>query len=477
MRAKAVAALVEAGHGARRRAATDDARAVRRPRAGARPPGRTSAWPRSSSRRARCTPPVKADESLAAYQAALDLARGADAERLRAHATLLCARYPGAFTRPDWREWAVAQIEQGLAGDAEQRDTFEVGALLIGRASMVRWFVLEGEELAKARRAAERAIEIAERIGSTQLLSHGLEALGWRDADHGFCDAARPADRMLEVVRRMPDRVEAAETLVIAAICLRTRRALRGRVRGRPRGGGVRHATSARTGACTPPRRRPSACSAPGASTSWPRPPPRRPRWSSTRAAGRARWARSRSPATRSRASRRSTRRPASAPAANVEAVGLHRSDSSFRYRGIEILRPFVGLERTRARIDYGEPVRGLVDGVHDLRAHVQLVALEDGDVEPLVAKARRVAREACAPPLGWIADWAEALRAGSLAGAIAATDALDAYGEHYTAARLMVDALRPDPRPRRRRGDRRAAARDGRARRARRSSAEARVG
>ena len=163
---------------------------------------------------------VRADESLAAYQAALDLARGEDAERLRAHATLLCARYPGPSRAPSGGNGRSRRSTQGLAGDAEQRDTFEVGALLVGRASMVRWFVLEGDELAKARRAAERAIEIAERIGSTQLLSHGLEALGWRDADHGFCDASATADRMLEVVRRMPDRVEASESLVIAAICL-----------------------------------------------------------------------------------------------------------------------------------------------------------------------------------------------------------------------------------------------------------------
>lgn len=114
----------------------------------------------------------------------------------------------------------MRQIEEGLSEDAERRDTFEVGALLIGRASMVRWFVLDGEALATARRAADRAIQIAERIGSTQLLSHGLEALGWRDADHGFCEASATADRLLDVVRRMPDRVEAAETLVIAAICL-----------------------------------------------------------------------------------------------------------------------------------------------------------------------------------------------------------------------------------------------------------------
>ncbi len=219
MRAKAVAALAEAGHGARRRAATDDAvQFADRALALARQASECLAALELKARALHAA--VRADESLAAYQAALDLARGADAERLRAHATLLCARYPGAFTRPEWREWAIAQIEQGLAGDADQHDTFEVGALLIGRASMVRWFVLDGEELVKARRAAERAIEIAERIGSTQLLSHGLEALGWRDADHGFCDASATADRMLEVVRRMPDRVEAAESLVIAAICL-----------------------------------------------------------------------------------------------------------------------------------------------------------------------------------------------------------------------------------------------------------------
>ena len=130
--------------------------------------------------------------------------------------------------------------------------------------------------------------------------------------------------------------------------------------------------------------------------------------------------------------------------ARNVEAIGLHRSDSSFRYRGIEVLRPFVGLERTRVRIERADSVRDVVDGVHHLRALLQLAVLdEDGEpLEPLLAQARAVARSACAPSLGWIADWAEALRAGSLVGAAAATAALDAYGEHYTAARLMVDAL-----------------------------------
>jgi DNA-binding SARP family transcriptional activator/tetratricopeptide (TPR) repeat protein len=447
VRSKAVAALIEAGHGARRRAATDDAvQFADRALALARHAPECLAALELKARALHAA--VKADESLAAYQAALDLARGEDAARLRAHAALLCSRYPGAFTRRDWREWAVAQIDAGLAGGAEERDTFEVAALLIGRASMVRWFVLPSAELDRARGAAERAIEIAERIGSTQLLSHGLEALGWRDADHGFCEASATADRLLEVVARMPDRVEAAETLVIAAICLlRGGRFEDARQAGREAAAAARnlsphrrlHAASAQTvtllGAGHLAELSEVTADAPelveheGSRTC---------AMASLALAGHA-------VACFETLDTAAGQRAASA----VEAVGLHRSDTSFRYRGIEILRPFVGLERTRARIDYGEPVRGLVDGVHDLRARLQLVALEDGEpLEPLIARARKVAREACAPPLAWIADWAGALRAGSLAGAIAATDALDTYGEHYTAARLMVDALLrlPDP-------------------------------
>ena len=103
VRAKAVAALIEAGHGARRRAATDDAvQFADRALALARQASECLAALELKARALHAA--VRADESLAAYQAALDLARGEDAERLRAHATLLCSRYPGAFTRPEWRD-------------------------------------------------------------------------------------------------------------------------------------------------------------------------------------------------------------------------------------------------------------------------------------------------------------------------------------------------------------------------------------
>jgi hypothetical protein len=126
-----------------------------------------------------------------------------------------------------------------------------------------------------------------------------------------------------------------------------------------------------------------------------------------------------------------------------VVDASLHRADSSFSYRGIEMLRPFLGFERTRARLDAPAAARGLVDPVHHLRAALQLAALDGQDpIEPLAERARELARQACAPALTWIADWADAVRAGTLRRALAATAALDTYGEHYTAARLEVDAL-----------------------------------
>ena len=441
-RSKAVATLLEAGQAARRRAATDDAvQFADRALALARGADDCLAGLELKARALHAA--VKADEALAAYQAAMDLARGADTDRLRAHAILLCSRYPGAFTRPEWRDWALPQIDEGLAGDADQRDTFEVGALLIGRASMVRWFVLTPDQQQQARDAAERAIEIAERIGSTRLLSHGLEALGWRDADHGFCLAGETADRMLELVAKMSDRVEAAETVVIAAICLlRAGRFEEARETAEQATSLARHLS---------PHRRLHAASA-----------------QTTCLLGAGRFAelavateeadelvlhegsRTCAMASLALAGHAVVRFEAldqtggERSARNVEAIGLHRSDSSFRYRGIEVLRPFVGLERTRSRIERADSARDVVDGVHHLRALLQLAVLdEDGEpLEPLLANARTVARSACAPSLGWIADWAEALRAGSLVGAAAATAALDAYGEHYTAGRLMVDAL-----------------------------------
>jgi DNA-binding SARP family transcriptional activator/tetratricopeptide (TPR) repeat protein len=441
VRDKAVAALLEAGNGAQRRGATEAAVGFA---------DRVLALADADEERAAALElkaralhaAVRSDEALAAYQSALALTEDeATAARLRANAILLCSRYPGAFTRRDWKPWAVAAIDDGLAGDAGRAETFEIGALLIGRASMVRWFHLDKAGQAAAREAAERAIEIAETIGSSRLLSHGLEALWWRDADDGFCGAGETADLMLELMRRMTDPGEAAETAVVASVCLaRSGRfadglAAAADVARTARGQSPHrrlHAASALTVCLVPLGRLVELVDATAGAVDW-----TLHEGSRTCAMGSlavAGYALAHFEALDAAEGERG--------AGLVEVTGLHRSDSSFRYRGIEMLRPFVGLERTRRRLEAGDLARGLVDGVHHLRAALQLAALDGEPVDDLAARARAIAREACAPSLGWIADWAQAVQTGSLPRALAATGALAAYGERYTAARLEADAL-----------------------------------
>jgi DNA-binding SARP family transcriptional activator/tetratricopeptide (TPR) repeat protein len=441
VRAHAIRALVEAGDAARRRAAIDDAvqfadRALALAHDDAERPAALEVKARALHAA------VRTDEALRAYLEALRLAPDeATAARLRSHAVLMCSRYPGAFTRADWKPWAIATIDAGLAGSADH-DTFETGALLIGRASMARWLDLSEEAARRGRDAAERAIEIADAIGSTSLLSHGLEAIGWRDADTGFCDASATADRMLAIVERMPDRVEAAESMVIATVCLlragrfdealataHEARALAQHLSPHRR----LHAASAQTVCFAPAGRIGELADATADAVDLVLEEGERTcAMASLSVAGYA------------LAHYEALDEDGGARGAGlVEVTGLHRADSSFRYRGIEMLRPFVGLERTRHRLEHADAARGLVDGVHHLRAALQLAALEDDDeIATLAGRARTLARHACAPALTWMADWAEAVRAGDRRRALNATAALDAYGEHYTAARLAADAL-----------------------------------
>jgi hypothetical protein len=65
------------------------------------------------------------------------------------------------------------------------------------------------------------------------------------------------------------------------------------------------------------------------------------------------------------------------------------------------------------------------------------------------IAEARALAGPACAPSLGWIAEWAQAMQlarsgsaAESLTKATRAASELEANAERYTAARLMTDLL-----------------------------------
>jgi hypothetical protein len=114
-----------------------------------------------------------------------------------------------------------------------------------------------------------------------------------------------------------------------------------------------------------------------------------------------------------------------------------------------ETLRPFLGVEHVRAMIERLDPPGArAAEAILCLRARLPVLALsgERDLLDDALAEAQRLAHKACAPALGWIAEWAAAARtaadrcADALARAQVATAALADYGERYTAARLLLD-------------------------------------
>lgn len=96
---------------------------------------------------------------------------------------------------------------------------------------------------------------------------------------------------------------------------------------------------------------------------------------------------------------------------------------SIYNYFIAELLRPFIGLEPTRALLRRQPPTHDAAARILYLRTRLPVLAL-DRDHDALgraIADARRVAHDACAPALGWIADWA----AGAQATADSPADAL----------------------------------------------------
>jgi hypothetical protein len=123
---------------------------------------------------------------------------------------------------------------------------------------------------------------------------------------------------------------------------------------------------------------------------------------------------------------------------------------SIYDYFIAELLRPSVGVEPTRALVErLPPPPHDAAAAILYLRAQLPVLALggERDALDAAIADAHKLARSACAPALGWIADRAAAVQtaaddAGSLERALVATTALTNYGESYTAARLLSDFL-----------------------------------
>jgi hypothetical protein len=85
-----------------------------------------------------------------------------------------------------------------------------------------------------------------------------------------------------------------------------------------------------------------------------------------------------------------------------------------FDWLAIDMLRPLAGPQRTRqtaARVHRAGTT--LAGRVYELRLNLQLGALlgEWSTLPGLIAEARALASPACAPPLAWTADWAQAVQ------------------------------------------------------------------
>jgi class 3 adenylate cyclase len=399
---------------------------------------------------------VRADEAWSYYVEALTTAERLGApgaiQRLRANATLLWTRYRGALTGEEWTPKAIGILQQGLEEADEERASFELGAFLAGRAAF-RFWNLAPHSKEDARRDAERAVAIAQEIGSQTLLSYALDGLGVEITQDGFCESAELAGRALAVGRSMEDRGEAHELLVTAAIAFADAgrfdeaaavgaevASLAARL-GPHRG---LHAGSAQTNALLPPGRfaelheatatAPDLVAEEGMHTCF---------HGLTALAGQA------ISASEVGATGSAKRALEVFDTTAVSGTGI------YAFRTIEILRPLIGADEARRRVEQFE-MREAVGAsvqreVYRLRVELQLSALEQDweRLQELADRARSLAPSACAPYLLWIADWGQAVELAergetreASARARAAASALDAYGERYLAARLLVDVL-----------------------------------
>ncbi len=162
-----------------------------------------------------------AHEAWPVYLEAVQLARRLGDEeaisRITTNVTLLWSRYGGTFTNDDWKPEAITLVEERLAEIGEDGDTEEHVALLIGRAV---WNRREGvtTPFSDIKADANRALEIAEKTGSTPLLSHALDSYLMERRTEGFCGIVPVADRIAQVAEHYPDRREIHEMIVTASI-------------------------------------------------------------------------------------------------------------------------------------------------------------------------------------------------------------------------------------------------------------------
>jgi class 3 adenylate cyclase len=451
LRSKAIKALLEAGDAARTRFAIDQALGFGdRVLALAQSEPERFAGLELKAQAAHAI--VRADEAWGYYLEALQVAEASGdsraIERLRANATLLWSRYGGALSAEGWQARAREILERGLEQTDEEEVTFERGALLAGRATARFWEIASlGPE--EARGDGERAVEIAEEIGSSILLTYALDALAGYVQQKGFCESAQMAERTQAVGKAMEDRVEAHEMFVTAAISFAeagnfqaaaTTAAEAGHLAAQLGPHRGLHAGSAQTSALLPAGRLPELLDATARAAELVAEEGMQTCFHGLIAlAGQA------------LAAHELKGQAAGAQALEAYDATKPLTESFQQLHTIEILRPLLGVEETRRRLERVKVSQSdtVVARIYSVRLGLQVSALagEWSEFERLAAEARELAQTACAPALASIADWGEAVRLAAVgrleearAKATAAAASLESFGERYTAARLLAD-------------------------------------
>jgi len=219
IRARAIDALLEAADASRRRA--DPVQAVNFA-------ARALALTSTDEERLTCLEAKARGEEAAlrgdawtTYLEAFELARSLGdmdtASELRVAGTLFWARYAGTIKEDGWKSRAVQHVEEGLAETGEDAETFETAALLLGR-SMYRAFEMAPQSEEEAAAAARQALVLSEKIDSPFLLY--LSIMGIQDLEEGRCNYPSTAEKVLELSGRIDDINEAHEITLMCSLLM-----------------------------------------------------------------------------------------------------------------------------------------------------------------------------------------------------------------------------------------------------------------
>jgi hypothetical protein len=382
-------------------------------------------------------------EALALAERLGDRARGA---RLAANATLLWSRYFGAFPDTEWHEAAAEMVRTWLDRLGESSESFETGALLVGR-SMFEFDQIQARAGEEAIADAERALAVADRIGSPRLLSYAVDAVTMLMAVDGLCSAANAGRLAAGTRARVPDRWSAHEMLINAAHL----HAAAGEL-----DRAMELATEAAHEAATLSTHQRIHAAAAQAYT--------------LAQAGRLaelREATAAVPDLIEEEDRTACYHGLVALAAQVLAAHeLGDADAAARtltltdevtsagpdplgerLRALELVLRVRGVEESGRLLASHPSPFGRTASMRRLRAALQIAALagDTATVDELAPEGVALATAACAPALASIADWAASLAAGDLPGAERA--ALGLVGERYLSARLLADLVGFAPR------------------------------